>query len=95
MGKEQVKLTLHSDTIRYLRKSLLGPSACVEELVQDALTNAGMGVERRTKKELTNITKKFDTEIQKIELKYSMVDTSGLRGVYRDYDKIIEYLWEK
>lgn len=95
MSKKSIKITVNDATANYLRSSLLGASGCVEELVQDALHNANMGVERTTKKELTNITKKLDTEIQKIELKYPEVDISGLKGVYSRYDKIIEHLWER
>lgn len=95
MSKRQIKITVNSDTANYLRGSLLGASGCVEELVYDVLHNESMGVERKTIKELTNATKKMDTEIQKIELIYPEVDVSGLKGVYRRYDKIIEFLWER
>ena len=95
MNKQQLKITVNDVTVNYLRNSLLGTSACVEELVRDALDNATIGIDRRTKKELTNMTKKLDTEIQKIELQYPEVDLSGLKGVYKGYDKIIERLWEK
>lgn len=95
MGKKQIKITVEESTASYLYGSLLGPSACVEELVQDALENATMGIEKKTKKELTNITRRFDTVIQKIELTYSDFNTSELKGVYNRYDKIIESLWER
>lgn len=95
MGKNQMKITVNDETKNYLCGSLLGTSGCVEALVYDALHNVKMGVERKTKKELTNLTKKLDTEIQKIALKYPETDISGLKGVFIEYDKIIEYLWEK
>jgi len=95
MSKIQIKITVNNETANYLRGSLLGASACVEELVYNAKNNDVMGVERKTKKELTNITKKLDMEIQKIGLKYPEIEISGLERVCSEYDKIIEHLWEK
>ena len=51
MNKQQIKITVNDITANYLRNSLLGTSACVEELVRDALDNATMGIDRRTKKD--------------------------------------------
>lgn len=95
MVKKQMKITVSNETARYLYGSLLGTSGCVEALVEEALENASMGVDRKTKKELTNIAKRFDTAIQKIELKHPEVDTTELRGVYDSYDDVIELFWEK
>lgn len=95
MGKQQMKITVSKRVAKYLYDSPLGTSGCVEALVEDVLENASMGVERKTKKELTNVTKRLDTVIQKIELKHEDVDTSELKGVYDRYDQIIKLLWEK
>ena len=95
MAKRQIKITVNDQTARYLYGSLLGTSGCVEALVEEALANESMGVDRRTKKELTNTTKSLDTAIQKIELRHPEVDTTELRGVYDSYADVIELLWEK
>ncbi|MBQ8799670.1 MAG: hypothetical protein IJZ55_08910 [Lachnospiraceae bacterium] len=95
MGKQQMKITVSKQVAKYLYDSPLGTSGCVEALVEDVLENAYMGVDRRTKKELTNITKRLDTAIQKIELKHADIDTTELRGVCGRYDDVIKLLWEK
>ncbi len=95
MGKRQIKITVSDQTARYLYGSVLGTSGCVEALVEEALENSSKGVDRKTKKELTNTTKILDTVIQKIKLRHPEVDTTELRGVYERYGDVIELLWEK
>lgn len=95
MARRQIKITVSDSTARYLYGSLLGTSGCIEALVEEALENASTRIDRKTKKELTNITKRLDTAIQKIKLRHPDVDTTELRGVYDSYDDVIELLWKK